>query len=250
MHLMRFFQAPGLVGMRKQKQENKKKQPKKNLLKLENVSDTFLWPNVGVVGKKKGKWPLHLVFQAREGLMVVLWVGNKKNGPSILCFKRGRGWWLGGGVVGQKMGKRPLCIAFQAREGLVVMLWCCGWNGPSVSHFKRGRGQWWLFVMEVVVLLGPFSRNNKNETHLGTNDKTMFRCLAHLTSTSSSSPFHVLLSIIIWPFGDTWLDEASVWWQTRVEVVVRAWETLRSWQSHITMWHNEKSWKKNKKKSV
>ena len=52
MHLMHFFQAPGLVGMRKQKQ---RKQKKKTLLGLENMSDAFLRPDVGVVGKKKRK---------------------------------------------------------------------------------------------------------------------------------------------------------------------------------------------------
>jgi hypothetical protein len=78
--------------------------------------------------------------------------------------------------------------------------------------------------MEVVVLSGLFSRILiiKNETHLGPNNEILFRRLAYLNSTSSSSPFPVLLSIIVWPFGATWLDEAPVWWQTRVVVVVRA----------------------------
>jgi hypothetical protein len=99
--------------------------------------------------------------------VVVWWVRNRKTAPPSRVSSEGG---VGGGVVGKKTGNRPLRLAFQAREG------------------------------SVVVLLGLFSRILivENKTHLGPNDERMFRrCLAHLTSTSSSSPFPALLSVIV-----------------------------------------------------
>ena len=67
------------------------------------------------------KIPLHLVFQAREGVVMV---------SVVHCNDR---YWE----------ENPLHLVFQVREGAVMVWGSIEEKSPSISHFERGRGQSW-----------------------------------------------------------------------------------------------------------
>jgi len=103
------------------------------------LSNTKTTPSVSRFERGRGgggvstvdrKYPLRLVFRAREGVVMVVVLCRQRKHPSVSCFEWGRG---GDGVSTEKIP-------------------------PSVSRFKRGRGWWWCVNKRNTPSISRFER--------------------------------------------------------------------------------------------